>query len=290
MPPTVALESSVIAQGLPPPANLETALAVEAEVASHGGVPKTIGLIDGAPIVGLTEAQLRHLAIAGAVEKISLRNLPVAGRPNADVDAGATTVAATIHLAHLADISVTATGGIGGVHRSVAPEPAWDVSADLEALRRIPSTVVCSGPKVILDLTATREVLESYGVSVVGYQTDVMPAFYCSSSGLPVDVRCDTPEGVAEVVRARDRFDLDGAILVTVPPPNDNALPRDEIEPLIDEALSDAAERGITDAAVTPFLLKRLRRLSGANLIDANQALLTRNARVATQIAVAVAD
>jgi len=282
MPPPVALESTVIAHGLPHPANVETALNLEAIVTDEGGVPQTIGCIDGESIVGLTEPQIRHLATADNVRKVSLRDLPVVDAQSQD---GATTVAATMHLAHRAGIAVMATGGIGGVHRTVEDQPAWDVSADLEALRRTSMTVVCSGPKIILDLPATREVLESYGVTVVGYQTDVMPAFYSPSSALPVDVRCDTPGAVASVIRARDRLDLPAATLVTVPPPDDVTLPRPTLEPTIERALTDAAHRELEAAAVTPFLLKRLRQIKGERIVETNRALLRRNARLATRIA-----
>ena len=282
MPAPVALESTVIAHGLPHPANVETALALEAIVTEEGGVPQTIGCLDGEPIVGLTEPQIRRLATADDVGKVSLRDLPAVAARSAD---GATTVAATMHLAHRAGIDVMATGGIGGVHRTAGAGAAWDVSADLEALRRTPMTVVCSGPKIILDLPATREVLESYGVTVVGYQTDTMPAFYSSSSDQPVDVRCDTPGAVADVIRARDRLDLPAATLVAVPPPEDAALPRPTLEPTIERALSDAADRDLRAAAVTPFLLERLREIEGERIVETNRALLRRNTRVATRIA-----
>lgn len=282
MPPPVALESTVIAHGLPHPANVETALELETIVTEEGGVPQTIGCIDGESIVGLTEPQIRHLATADDVRKVSLRDLPVVDARSED---GATTVAATMHLAHRTGIGVMATGGIGGVHRTVDDKPAWDVSADLEALRRIPMAVVCSGPKIILDLPATREVLESYGVTVVGYRTDTMPAFYSPSSDLPVDVRCDTPGAVADVIRARDRLDLPAATLVTVPPPDDVALPRPTLEPTIKRALTDAANRELSASAVTPFVLERLREIEGERIVETNRVLLRRNARVATRIA-----
>lgn len=282
MPPPVALESTVIAHGLPHPENAETALELERIVEREGGTPHTIGLIDGQVQVGLTESQIRHLATADGVAKVSLRDFPVVAVQNAD---GATTVAGTMHLAQRAGIDVMATGGIGGVHRTVDDTASWDVSADLEALRRLPMTVVCSGPKVILDLPATREVLESYGVTVVGYQTDTMPAFYSPSSALPVDVRCDTPAAVADVAQAQADLDLNAALLVTVPPPADAALPRSTLAPLIDEALADADDQDLHSAAVTPFLLDRLREIEGNRIVATNRALLRRNAEVATHIA-----
>jgi pseudouridine-5'-phosphate glycosidase len=274
MPPRVALESTVIAHGLPAPANVETALALEADVRAEGTLPQT------------GEAQIRRLGTAEDVMKVSLRDLPVVAATGAD---GATTVAGTLHLAHRAGIDVMATGGIGGVHRTADGAPAWDVSADLEALRRTPTAVVCSGPKGILDLGATREVLESYGVTVVGYQTDEMPAFYSPTSNRPVDVRCDTPGEVAALWRAQRRLGLDAALLVTVPPPPDAAIPRPVLAPVIERALRDAAERDLAAAQVTPFLLRRLRELKGDQIVDANRALLRRNATVAARLAQALA-
>lgn len=286
MPPSVALESTVIAHGLPHPTNVETALELEEIVADEGVIPRTVGFVDGTANVGMTNEQIRHLATASSVRKVSLRDLPVVAAKGED---GATTVAATMHLAHRADVPILATGGVGGVHRSASTEAVWDVSADLEALRRTPMTVVCSGPKIILDLPATREMLESYGITVVGYQTDTMPAFYSPSSNLPVDVRCDTPAALAEVIQARRRLNLDGATLVTVAPPDAVARPRSALEPTIEQALRDAAEQNLRADAATPFLLKRLRTIEGDRIVEANRALLRRNARVAAQIAQALA-
>lgn len=174
---------------------------------------------------------------------------------------------------------------IGGVHRTVDNEMVWDASADLEALRRTPMAVVCSGPKIILDLSATREVLESYGVTVVGYETDTMPTFYSPSSNLFVDVQCDTPGAVADVIQARDRLSLPAATLVTVPPPDDVALPRPTLEPTIERTLTDAANRNLSASSVPPLLLERLRQIEGERIVEANCALLRRNAHVATRIA-----
>jgi pseudouridine-5'-phosphate glycosidase len=266
---------------------VETAFAMERAVAEAGAVPKTLGLIGGDVVVGLSGDQIRRLATADAVRKTSLHTLPVVTAEDRD---GATTVAATMHLAHRDGIRVMATGGIGGMHRSLGSEPSRDESADLEALRTLPMTVVCSGAKAILDLPATRERLESYGVTVVGYQTDTLPAFVCPSSGLPVDVRCDTPEAVAAVVQHRRQLDLDGAVLVAVPPPDDVAIDREALEPAIEQALHDASHAGIEAAAVTPFLLDRLQTLAGDRVLAANRALLVRNARVGARIATAVAQ
>ncbi|PSQ97378.1 MAG: pseudouridine-5-phosphate glycosidase [Bacteroidetes bacterium SW_9_63_38] len=285
MPPSVALESTVFAHGLPHPTGVEIALDLERRVRREGGSPRTVGIVNGTPHIGLSEAQIRHLATAADVRKTSLRDLPVVAAQSGD---GATTVAGTMHLAHRAGLSVMATGGIGGVHRTVGKTAAWDVSADLEALRRFPMTVVCSGPKVILDLSATREVLESYGVTVVGYRTDVMPVFYSRASDLSVDIRCETPGEVGDVIQARSQLGLDGAVLVTVPPPSEATLSRAELSPAIEQALADAADRSLQAAEITPFLLKHLRKHVGSRVVETNGALLRRNATVAVRIASAL--
>jgi pseudouridine-5'-phosphate glycosidase len=203
---------------------------------------------------------------------------------------GATTVAATMWIAHQHEISVFATGGIGGVHRSLSGGAAFDISTDLEALAQIPMVVVCAGAKAILDLPATREVLETRGVTVVGYGTDEMPAFYSRTSGLPVDVRCDTPGEVAALVAARRSLGLPGATLVTVPVPEPHAIPAEVIEPAIEQALADAEEQRLRSGEVTPFLLTRISTLTGKRSLRANLALLENNARVAAQIAQTLAD
>lgn len=277
MPAYVALESTVIAHGLPYPQNVKTALRLESIVRAAGAEPRTIGLIKGRVIAGLIEAQILHLAQAEDVRKVSWRDLPVVMTRGHD---GATTVAATMWLAHRSGIDVLATGGIGGVHRG-----GLDVSADLEALAQVPMTVVCSGAKAVLDLPATREALETRSVTVVGYQTDEMPAFYSRTSGLPVDARCDTPAEVAAIVQAHRTLELPGAVLVTVPVPEKSALPREIVEPAIAQALDEADARGLRSGEVTPFLLDRVTALTGNRSLRANIALLENNARVAAQIA-----
>ncbi|ARA92584.1 pseudouridine-5-phosphate glycosidase [Rhodothermaceae bacterium RA] len=284
--PFVALESTVIAHGLPHPHNLALARRLEAVILEEGGLPRTVGVLQGRPLAGLMPAQIEHLATHPGVRKLSLRDLPVAVARRQD---GATTVAATMWIAHRHGIEVFATGGIGGVHRAVRGGPSFDVSADLDALARIPMVVVCAGAKAILDLPATREVLETRGVTVVGYGTDEMPAFYSRTSGLPVDVRCDTPEEVAALVRARRDLGLPGATLVTVPIPEEAAIPAGEIAPAIEQALEEADRRGLRSGEVTPFLLQRLSTLTGERSLRANLALLEHNARVAARIAVALA-
>lgn len=284
----VALESTVFCHGLPAPTNLEVAFALERVVRKAGAEPRTIGIVDGEPIAGLTEEQIRMLASDAQVQKVSLRDLPVvvARRRN-----GATTVATTMWIAHRSGIRVFSTGGIGGVHRTVSPSTAgtFDISADLEALATLPMVVVCSGAKSILDLPATREVLETKGVTVVGYQTDEMPAFFSPTSGLPVDARCDTPADVADVARARRELGLPGAVLVTVPVPKEAGIPNAELEPVIETALRDAEKKRLQHAEVTPFLLARVSQLTGQRSLRANVALLENNARIAAEIAVALA-
>lgn len=284
MPPRLALESTVIAHGLPYPENVETALRLEAVVREAGAEPCTVGVVGGRVVTGLDAAGIRHLATTPGVRKLSLRDLPAALAQGAD---GATTVAATMWLAHRAGIAVFATGGIGGVHRGSGPPGTGsvDVSADLEALARIPMVVVCAGPKAILDLPATREVLESRGVTLVGYGTDEMPAFYSRSSGLPVDVRCDTPEAVADLVAARDALGLPASVLVTVPVPEADEIPAEALAPALDRAHEEARTRGLSSGEVTPFLLARLGALTEGRTLHTNRVLLEHNARVAAAIA-----
>ena len=277
----MALESTLITHGLPHPKNLDVALALEAVVREAGAVPATIALLSGQITVGLTDEQLVYLAEAKNVRKCSRRDLPIAVGRGED---GATTVAGTMIVAHMAGIRVFATGGIGGVHRG----HPFDVSADLLELGRTPVTVVCAGAKAILDLPLTLEVLETQGVPVIGYRTEEFPAFYTRSSGLPVDVRCDTPQEVAAVVRARDDLNLLGGTLVTVPVPPEDELSAAEAEVAIATALAEAEAQEIKGKAVTPFLLARVSELTGEASLRANVALLLNNARVASAIAVAL--
>jgi pseudouridine-5'-phosphate glycosidase len=291
--PLVALESTVISHGLPYPENLRTALRLEEIVRSQGAIPATIGIIGGEIIVGLDVAQIEHLATAKGVRKVSRRDLPIVVAHRLD---GATTVATTAWAAHRAGVKVFATGGIGGVHRGGLRNDARasgllsaDISADLPELAQTPVLVVCAGAKAILDLPATLEWLETYGVPVVGYGTDRFPAFYHRDSGLPVDVRADSPEEVAALYRAQRALGLPGGILVTVPVPEDAELPRDQMEAAIAQALEEAEAGGVSGKALTPFLLARVTALTGGASLRANLALLENNARVGAQIAVALA-
>ena len=276
--PVVALESTVIAHGLPRPQNLETAQALQTAVRESGCVPATIGIIDGHLNVGLDDDQINILALQDNIKKISTRDIPLAVAQGWN---GATTVASTIWIAHRAGIKVFATGGIGGVHRGALP----DVSADLPELARTPIIVVCSGAKIVLDLPATREWLETYAVTVVGYQCDELPAFYYRGSGLPVDARADTPAEVANIFRAQRDLGIDSALLVAVPVPARSEVPAEELQPVLTTALEDAEWNGITGAALTPFLLSQMAERSGGATLRANIALLENNARVASAIA-----
>ncbi|HEX8999371.1 MAG TPA: pseudouridine-5'-phosphate glycosidase [Blastocatellia bacterium] len=280
----VALESTVIAHGLPAPHNLETAQACEAAVRESGAEPATIGILAGQPVIGLTKDQLQTLASrpAGpdAVAKVNLSNL---GACLAQNRWGATTVASTLHFARMAGIKVFATGGIGGVHRGASE--SFDISADLNALGRYPVITVCAGAKAILDLAKTMEVLETLGVPVIGYQTDELPAFYSRSSGIKLDLRADSAEEVAAIAAKHWQLGFSTSVLVVAPVPAEDEVPADEIKNEIDEALAAAALQGITGKAVTPFLLSRIAARTEGRALRANIALLKNNARIAGQIA-----
>ncbi len=276
--PLVALESAVITHGLPRPMNLQLAQQLEAEVRSQGAIPATTALLDGEVHVGLTAVELERLSNEQNTRKISRRDFGIA---IARRECGGTTVAGTLVTACAAGIRTFATGGIGGVHRD-AP---FDVSADLQELSRSPVVVVCAGAKSILDLPATLEVLETMGVPVVGYQTNDFPAFYSTSSGLPVNVRVETPAEVAAIARAQWEAGIQAAVLVTVPPPAEDAAPAEEVEKVIQQALLEAKEQHIRGAAVTPFLLSRVSAMSHGTSLRANLSLLRNNARLAAQIA-----
>jgi pseudouridine-5'-phosphate glycosidase len=277
----VALESTVIAHGLPRPQNLETARRLETVVRNEGGVPATIAILDGQLFAGLSDYHLQILADGNDIKKISTRDIAVAVAQGWN---GATTVASTIWIANRADIKVFATGGIGGVHRGSLP----DVSADLPELARTPIIVVCSGAKIVLDLPATREWLETHGVTVVGYQCDELPAFYSRRSGLAIDVRAESPVDIAGIFHAQQSLGLESALLVVVPVPAEFEVPAEALQQVLNTALEDAERKGITRAALTPFLLGQMAERSGGATLRANIALLENNARVAAEIARAV--
>ncbi len=279
--PVVALESTVIAHGLPYPKNLETAQSLEKIVRANGATPATIAVLDGKLCVGLNRNQIERLATDKNIRKISRRDLPVAVCKKLNC---ATTVATTAFIAHRAGIKVFATGGIGGVHRGELP----DVSADLPELAATPITVVCSGAKIVLDLPATREWLETNGVCVLGFNCDEMPAFYSSRSGLFVDERVETAQEVAEIARARDKLNMPNAILLTVPVPTEFEIESGELENILRESLKLAAEKNIRGKEITPFLLSEMSAQSAGETLAANVALLENNARVAALVAVEI--
>ncbi len=278
--PVVALESTVIAHGLPKPRNLEAARAVEADVRGLGATPATIAIAEGEAVVGADAVLLQMLA-SEAVAKVSLRDFaPIL----AQRALGATTVAATVEIAAQAGIAVMATGGIGGVHRGA--ERSWDESADLEAIANNPVCVVCAGAKLILDLALTLERLETLGVPIVGYGTDELPAFYIRSSGLRVPYRVDDALAAARVVR--EQLARGGGIVIAVPIAQADAMDRHEADVQVARALEAADSEGITGAALTPYLLRHLSDATSGRSLVANVSLLRGNARVAAQIALAL--
>jgi pseudouridine-5'-phosphate glycosidase len=283
--PIVALESTVLAHGLPRPLNVEVARSMEAIVRDNGAVPATLAVLDGMIHAGLSLEQLDRLGTGTDIAKASLRDLPLL---LARGESGATTVSATAHLAALLGIKVFATGGIGGVHRGW--ESSLDVSADLPALASSPVVVVCAGAKSVLDLPATLEWLETNGVPVLGYQTDTFPAFYTRAADppLPVDARVDTPEEVAEVYRLRRRLGFDGGVLLCRPVPEEHALDTREVEHAVQAGLRDAEAQGIKGRAVTPFLLSALSRATEGRSLAANRSLLEHNAALAAAVARAI--
>ncbi|HEY2089577.1 MAG TPA: pseudouridine-5'-phosphate glycosidase [Mycobacterium sp.] len=281
--PVVALESTIISHGLPRPDNLRVAREIEAAVRSGGAVPATIAIIDGEPHIGLDDAALRRVAESDAVVKVSVRDLAVLAARGGD---GGTTVASTAHLAAAVGISVFATGGLGGVHRNA--RDSWDESADLMTLSRTGALVVCAGVKSILDVGATLERLESLNIGVIGYRTDRFPGFYLADSGHPVGWRAESPQQVADVLRARRRLGTDGYGLVLANP----IAPADEMDRalhdrVLAEALAAAEAAGVYGKDVTPFLLDYFHRETHGASLSANVALVLSNARLAAEIAVA---
>ncbi len=279
--PVIALESTVIAHGLPFPKNLETARKLESIVRENGAIPATIAVFDGEFCVGLSDEQIERLATDKNIRKISRRDLPVAVAKKLNC---ATTVATTAFIAHAAGIEVFATGGIGGVHRGFSS----DVSADLPELARTPITVVCSGAKIVLDLPATREWLETNGITVLGWQCDELPAFYSRTSGLEIDEKVETAEEAAEIIRARDDLKLKSSILLTVPVPEEFEIESRELERILSDALELAEKQKISGKEITPFLLEQMSEKSAGKTLRANIALLENNARVAARIAAAL--
>lgn len=278
--PIVALESTIITHGMPWPQNLEVAQQVERTVREGGAVPATIAVLDGTLHVGLDDDQLTKLAQAKNVAKLSRADIAVC---MAQGGTGATTVAATMIAAHLAGISVFATGGIGGVHQGA--EDSFDISADLQELAQTPVTVVAAGAKAILDLPKTFEVLETLGVPVITVGQDEIPAFWSRSSGLSAPLRLDTAAEIAKAQMMRTALGLSGGQLVTNPIPEADEIPRDVILPIIETAMAEATAQGIAGKSVTPFLLQRIFELTEGRSLASNIALVLNNARLATEIA-----
>ena len=284
--PVVALESTIISHGMPYPQNVETALNVEKIIRENGAVPATIAIIGGRLKAGLSKEEIEHLGKAGtAVTKASRRDLPVLCAKGMD---GATTVATTMIIAAMAGISVFATGGVGGVHRGA--EVTMDISADLEELGRTNVMVVCAGAKSILDLGLTLEYLETKGVPVIGYGTSELPAFYTRKSGFGVDYRLDTPEELAAAFAAKMKMGLQGGMLVTNPIPEEYSMDPDRINAAIEQALAEAAEKGVKGKATTPFLLAKVKELTGGDSLNSNIRLVYNNAALAAKTAKALKE
>lgn len=282
--PVVALESTIISHGMPYPQNVQTALRVEQTIRDNGAVPATIAVIGGKLKAGCTNDEIEYLGKKGqAVTKASRRDLPVLVARGED---GATTVTTTMIIAAMAGIKVFATGGIGGVHRGA--ETTMDISADLEELAQTPVMVICAGAKSILDLGLTLEYLETKGVPVIGYGTDELPAFYTRHSGFGVDYRIDTPEELAAAFHAKLAMGLKGGMLVTNPIPEQYSMPADVINKAIDEAIAESQRLGIHGKATTPFLLAKVKDLTGGDSLAANIELVLNNARLAARTAAAL--
>jgi pseudouridylate synthase len=280
--PLVALETAVLTHGLPYPENIQLSKHLEEEIRQEGVVPATIGILGGKIHIGLTLEEIEQLGTPNELSiKVSRRDFGFALAKNKN---GGTTVAGTLIAARAAGIRVFATGGIGGVHRD-AP---FDVSADLPELGRSPLVVVCAGSKSILDLPATIEVLETMGVQVIGYQTSDFPAFFSQKSGLPVNARVESVEEIAEIASRQWMLGIESAILVVTPPPSEVALPFEEMDIVIRQAVEDAHHRNIVGSKVTPFLLDRVNQLTGGESMKTNLALLRNNARLAAKIALAL--
>jgi len=283
--PVVALESTIISHGMPYPQNVQTALQVEQTIRDNGAVPATIAIIGGKLKAGCTPEEIEYLGKKGhEVTKASRRDLPVLVARGQD---GATTVTTTMIIAAMAGIKIFATGGIGGVHRGA--ETTMDISADLEELAHTPVMVICAGAKSILDLGLTLEYLETHGVPVIGYQTEELPAFYTRHSGFKVDYRLDSPAELAAAFRAKLDMGLEGGMLVTNPIPEQYSMPADVINKAIDEAVAESVRLGIRGKESTPFLLAKIKDITGGDSLAANIQLVLNNARLAAKTAVELA-
>ena len=278
--PLLAMESTIIAQGMPYPESLDFAQKAEALCREMGVVPATIAIINGVPQVGLDEAQLKFIAHDGSIRKVSRRELGIAA---SEQWSGATTVSATMHIAHMAGIPVFATGGIGGVHRGA--EYSFDVSQDLTALREVPMIVVSAGAKAVLDLPKTIEMLETLGVCVVGYKTNTFPAFYSVDSGLEIPHRVNTAKEIVRLFQKTIETGMTKAILIANPVPLNHEIPRKEMEPVITGAVENARKTGIPGKEVTPFLLEQIVRATDGRSLKTNIALALNNVQLGANIA-----
>ena len=283
--PVVALESTIISHGMPYPQNVQTAREVEQIIRDGGAVPATIAIIDGKICVGLSDAQLEQLGNTEGVLKVSRRDLPYV---LSQKKLGATTVAATMICADLADIRVFVTGGIGGVHRGA--QTSFDISADLQELAHTSVAVVCAGAKSILDLPLTLEYLETHGVPVVSVGQAQFPAFFTRESGLNADFQLDGAAELADFIRTKWQLGLSGGVVVANPVPEAHAMPKAEIDAMTEQALREADEQGVCGKAVTPFLLARIKQLTGGRSLDTNIALVKNNARLGAALAVQLAQ
>lgn len=280
--PVVALESTIISHGMPYPQNVETALNVEKVIRENGAVPATIAIIGGRLKAGLTAEEIEYFGKKGVeITKASRRDIAAIVSRKMD---GATTVTTTMMIAHMAGINIFATGGIGGVHRGA--ETTMDISADLEELAKTPVMVVCAGAKAILDLGLTLEYLETKGVPVIGYQTDELPAFYTRKSGFGVDYRMDTPKELAQLLLIQQAMPHAGGVLVTNPIPEKYSMDHDVINKAIDEAVADSIKDGIHGKETTPYLLAKVKELTGGDSLDSNIQLVYNNAALAAKTAV----
>ncbi len=278
--PIVALESTIISHGMPYPQNVETALKVEEIIREHGAVPATIGIIGGRLKAGLTSEEIDYMGRAKNIAKVSRRDIPYLIAHKRD---GATTVASTMIIASMAGIRVFATGGVGGVHRGA--EKTMDISADLEELAMTEVAVVCAGAKSILDLGLTLEYLETKGVPVLGYQTEELPAFYTRKSGFGVDYKVDTPEEIADILRTKWDLGLKGGALIANPIPEEYSMDADLITRVIEDAVKEAEALGIKGKDTTPFLLAKIKEITGGESLESNIQLVYNNARLAAEIA-----
>ena len=278
--PVIALETTIISHGMPYPKNVECALAVEKVIEENGAVPATIGIIEGEPIIGMSHEEIELFGKTKGIEKVSRRDLPIIC---AERKWGATTVSATMILAELAGIEFFVTGGIGGVHRKA--QETFDISADLDELGKTNVSVICAGPKAILDLNLTMEYLETKGVPVIGYNTDKLPAFFTRTSDLRVDYNAKTPLDIAKIVKSKRDYKLNGGVLITNPIPEEFSMDPAYINAEIDKALIEMEKDGVTGKEETPYLLAKIVELTKGKSLEANIHLILNNAKLGAQIA-----